>query len=167
MVFLFWGDVEIKFGVLEYIMNVFMMSTPIKFRISSRPLLSAVFLNRPRGGAVARRSFFSLSLFANCAVRSRDTSVRGQHGGHACGVPKQIASIVQLTPPRETSIPSTEPVRRCPNSQQNGRGQQTSVPVPARNQGGPFSKCTAACVSCYVRPANLELSSTPASLSGI
>lgn len=96
------------------------------------------------------------SLFANCAVRSRDTSVRGQHGGHACGVPKQIASIVQLTPPRETSIPSTEPVRRCSNSQQNGRGQQTSVPVPARNQGGPFSKCTAACVSCCVRPANLS-----------
>lgn len=34
---------------------------------------------------------------------SRDTSVRGQHGGHACGASKQIAPIVQLTPPPENT----------------------------------------------------------------
>lgn len=104
------------------------------------------------GGAVP---YFTL-LCLRTAVRSRDASVRGQHGGHACGVPKQIASIVQLTPPRETSIPSREPVRRCPSRQQNGRRQQTAVPVPALDKGGPFGKCTTACVSRFVCPARLS-----------
>lgn len=40
---------------------------------------------------------------------SRD-SVRRQHGGHACGVAKQIVSFVRLTLP-ETSIPRAEPGR--------------------------------------------------------
>ena len=79
------------------------------------------------------------------AERSRDTSVRGQHGGHACGASKQIAPTVQLTQPRETSIPRVKTGRRCPNRPQDGRGEQTPVPVSARDQRGPFGE--AACLS--------------------
>lgn len=109
---------------------------------------------RSQGGAVSHLSFSSPVCLPS-AVRSRDTSVRGQHGGHACGVSKQIASIVQLTPPREPSIPSAKPVWRRPNKEQNGRGQQTSVPVSARDQGGASGERTAACVSRYVCLAKL------------
>lgn len=75
---------------------------------------------------------------------SRDSSVRRQHGGHACGVAKQIALFVRLTPP-ETSIPREEPGRRCPNREQNGRGQQVTVPVSTRDQGGASGESAAAC----------------------
>lgn len=110
---------------------------------------------RTLGGAVSHL-FFSLPVCLPSAVRSRDTSVRGQHGGHACGVSKQIASIVQLTPPREPSVPSAKPVWRRPNKEQNGWGQQTSVPVSARDQGGASGERAAACVSRYVCLAKLS-----------
>lgn len=99
------------------------------------------FLTPPPGGASARVS----SVHAHTRQLpggSRDSSVRRQHGGHACGVAKQIASFVGLTPPG-TSIARAEPGRRCPDREQDGRGQQATVPVSARDQGGASGEAAA------------------------
>lgn len=85
---------------------------------------------------------FSFICCFSSAERSRDTSVRGQHGGHTCGLSKQIALFFQLTPPRETHTPSADPGRCCPKREQDGRGQQTTVPVSARHQGGASGEST-------------------------
>lgn len=57
----------------------------------------------PRSTAGRRHCsyFFLLPAHMPAARRaSRDSSVRRQHGGHACGVAKQFALFVRLTPSR-------------------------------------------------------------------
>lgn len=88
--------------------------------------------NLPPGGAIALISFFLPAHMPAARRASRDSPVRRQHGGHTCGVAKQIAFFVRLTPP-ETSIPRAEPGQRCPKREQNGRGQQVTVPVSTRD----------------------------------
>lgn len=68
--------------------------------IGSFPLFALLFLDPPLGAAAARQTLPS------CWRRSGHVTVvsvelgERQHGRHACGVSKQIAPIVQLTPPR-------------------------------------------------------------------
>lgn len=100
------------------------------------------FPRLPLGGTII--AFFSQPTCQLPGARHVTPLSGDQHGGHACGVAKQIALFVRLTPP-ESSITRAEPGRRCPNREQDGRGQQVTVPVSPRDQGGAPGEDAAAC----------------------
>lgn len=101
------------------------------------------FPSPPLGAAVSSPS--PRACLPSVCLCSRDLSVRGQHGGPACGASKQISSVVQLTPPWETSIPVPVGARSYSG---NGRGQQVAVPVPALVQRGPSGECSDPASAC-------------------
>lgn len=93
------------------------------------------------------------------AVESRDTSVGAWGGATAwrtCMWSLKTNCADRPVNAASITIPtrSAQPGRRCPNEEQHGRGQQTTVPVSARDQGGTAGECSAACAS-PTRPSGL------------
>lgn len=92
------------------------------------------------------------------AVESRDTS--GAGGGatawRTCmwSLKTNCADCPANAASRTIPTQSAQPGRRCPNEEQHGRGQQTTVPVSPHDQGGAAGECSAACAS-PTRPSGL------------